>query len=147
MASVKRFEDLDVWKLSREMNDIVFKAILVKYENKYNPTINQLDKSCGSVMDNISEGFGRGGNREFSNFLSISKGSATETKSQLYRCLDRGYVSKVKFDEIIQLLELIIKKIGAFISYLNSSDFKGVKYISEPEVEYEIQNKNEEPTN
>lgn len=143
MASIKIFEDLDVWKLAREVNKNVFSSIVVKHENKFNPTIHQLDKSCGSIMDNISEGFGRGGNKEFVNFLSIAKGSATEAKSQLYRCMDRGYVSESKFNELKQQLELIIRKLGAFMSYLNSTDFKGIKYLKEPEVEYGLNAENE----
>ena len=49
----------------------------------------QINGSSGSIMDNIAEGFERSGRNEFINFLSYSKGSVGEVKSQLYRTLDR----------------------------------------------------------
>jgi four helix bundle protein len=79
-------------------------------------------------MDNIAEGFGRQGNNEFINFLTISNGSVLEVKSQLYRALDRKYIPTEKFNELEKLIEEISKMIAAFIIYLGKSDFRGKKF-------------------
>ncbi len=89
---------------------------------------NQLDSAAGSIMDNIAEGFEREGNKEFIQFLAIAKGSLAEVRSQLYRVKDRELVKKEEFEELQQKCLLLAGKLGAFISYLRNSDFKGNKF-------------------
>ena len=94
MAKVEHFEDLEVWQLGREIcKDIeelfVNTALGIRYKLR-----DQMDRSSGSIMDNIAEGFGRGGTLEFRNFLGYSRGSCTELKSQLYRARDKNLISE-----------------------------------------------------
>ncbi len=128
MATIKQFEDLDIWKLARILcNDIYKLAIKTDLRKDYR-LYNQIDGSSGSVMDNIAEGFERNGNKEFIQFLSIAKASCGETRSQLYRVYDRSYASKKEFELLQNQTLEISRKIGAFINYLSKSDFKGSKY-------------------
>ena len=122
------FEELDVWKLAREICDEVWLLIeSTSLKNDYSLK-NQMNASSGSIMDNIAEGFERNGNREFVQFLSVAKASCGELRSQLYRCLDRGHLDKEQFNKIYSKTITEGKKIGAFMAYLKKSERKGAKY-------------------
>lgn len=128
MATITKFEDLEIWQLARvQTND--FDSLIKNTSLAKNFELrNQMDASSGSVMDCIAEGFDRSGNKEFKNFLIISKGSNAEFRSQLYRCLDRKHITKEKFDEIVLKNIAIGNKLMSFITYLQNSDFKGQRY-------------------
>ncbi|WBV54709.1 four helix bundle protein [Chryseobacterium gambrini] len=128
MASVKTFEDLEIWQLSRALCKDIYDVIeSTNLKNNFK-LCNQIDSSSGSVMDNIAEGFEKNGNREFIQFLSIAKASCGETRSQLYRVFDRNFISEEKFETLREQTEVLSRKIGSFIKYLNITDLKGTKY-------------------
>jgi four helix bundle protein len=128
MATIKKFEDLEVWKLARVLNLKMANLLEEMKETKNFELRNQLDRSCGSVMDNIAEGFERDGNREFIQFLAISKGSLGEVRSQLYRSLDRKLLDQEEFEKINNDCLLLAGKIANFITYLRKSEIKGNKF-------------------
>ncbi|MCD4663909.1 MAG: four helix bundle protein, partial [Bacteroidales bacterium] len=93
MAKFTKFEDMQAWQKASKLSNVLYRLTEPeKYKNDY-ALIRQIRRSGGSIMDNIAEGFGRGGNKEFIHFLSSSMGSAFELKSQLYRAIDQNYIS------------------------------------------------------
>jgi four helix bundle protein len=128
MAKIERFEDLQVWQLAREICNDVWTLFETTSLGKDYELKNQMSRCSGSVMDNIAEGFERNGTREFIQFLSISKGSCGELKSQLYRALDRKHITQEQFENIIAKTDTENKKIGSFIVYLNSKEYRGSKF-------------------
>ena len=128
MATVTRFEDLEVWQMARKFAAAIYQLTLLEKFSREYKLKDQIKDSSGSVMDNIAEGFGRESRLEFINFLGIAKGSLNETKSQLYRSLDYGLINNEVFEVNYQEAELIAAKIGAFMIYLNKSLIKGQKF-------------------
>ncbi|PTS97891.1 four helix bundle protein [Flavobacterium sp. HMWF030] len=128
MVTINRFEDLEIWKEARRLAKEVH-LIAIHTELRSDLRFkNQIKASSGSVMDNIAEGFERDGNLEFRQFLSIAKGSAGETRSQLYRVFDFEYISEQKFEALKTDYGNLSGKIKNFITYLNKKDFKGNKF-------------------
>ena len=128
MATIKRFEEIISWKEARELNRILRKLIKEKKFEKNFSLISQIERSAGSIMDNIAEGFERGGNKEFIQFLYISKGSCGELRSQMYRAVDDGYISNEQFDLVSTYCLKISNLIFKLIEYLKSSELKGQKF-------------------
>jgi len=128
MATIGRFEEIVSWKESRKLNQVVGDLIDTgRFKNSYR-LINQIEGSAGSIMDNIAEGFERGGNKEFIQFLYIAKGSCGELRSQLYRALDRKYILQSEFDSFSVQAMKISSLIQKLINYLETSETKGIKY-------------------
>ena len=128
MATITKFEDLEIWQSARALNQKVDVILEKLNSDKSFALKDQLDRSAGSVMDNIAEGFERGGNREFMQFLSISKASLGEVRSQLYRSFDRKFISKEELEMFQNECINLASKVAKFMTYLKNSDFKGEKY-------------------
>jgi four helix bundle protein len=128
MSTWKSFEDIETWQLARTFSQDIFK--IMQYEGLKTDFAlkDQINRSSGSIMDNIAEGFGRGGTKEFINFLSIAKGSSEESRSQIHRISDRQYISNEEFKTLCDKTLEITNKIGALIAYLKKSGYRGTKF-------------------
>ena len=129
MVTITRFEELEIWQKAKQLANGIFQSYCnSELFSKDYQLKGQINRSSGSVMDNIAEGFERNGRNEFIQFLSIAKGSVGEVKSQLHRAFDRNYITKEQFDSLYSEADELGKKIGGFINYLNKSNFKGTKF-------------------
>ena len=122
MSTIKDFEDLEIWQMARAQSLRIYILLRKTSFEKEFEIKNQMKKSCGSVMDNIAEGFERETSSEFKRFLYISKASVGELRSQLYLSFDLNYISKDKFEELYQSATDISKMLSGLIKYLNHSN-------------------------
>jgi four helix bundle protein len=129
MPKITRFEDLKAWKNARDLCKFVYEITSAEPFNKDFRFRDQVRASSGSIMDNIAEGFERGGNKEFIQFLSIAKGSCGETRSQSYRAFDFGYITEKTLKELLDKTINLSKQISSFMAYLKRSRYKGSKYV------------------
>lgn len=128
MTKFQKFEDIQAWQLAREIAMDIWTLIETTPLKEDFALRNQINRSSGSIMDNIAEGAERNGNREFVQFLSIAKASCGEVRSQLYRAFDRKHITEEQLNSLLEKTVFEGKKLGALISYLNKSDQKGSKF-------------------
>lgn len=128
MSKVERFEDLKIWQLARELCQMIHKLTIKDQFSRDFKLVGQINGSSGSIMDNIAEGFERDGNKEFIQFLTFSKGSCGETRSQLYRALDYQYITPDEFDSAYKITLEESKMLKSFIQYLKDSELKGNRF-------------------
>ena len=137
MTGYQNSRNMQVWKDSRKLNQLLFEILKDKKEKDFGFLKNHLFRTAGSIMDNIAEGSERSGNKEFIQFLSISKGSTGELISQMYRAMDVGLISESEFNQCEEMLNDISKQLMNFMKYLKNSDRKGFKF-EESQAEYNL---------
>jgi len=130
--AVKYFEDLDVWKEARRLTQQVYGATEDSRFSRDFGLRDQIRPAAVSIMSNIAEGFERGGNQEFIQFLYIAKGSCGEVRSQLYVALDQEYVGRKLFDQMFNSLKRLSGMISNLIDYLKGSRMRGEKFKKRP---------------
>jgi four helix bundle protein len=125
---IERFEDILAWQKARVLTKEIYESTRMGLFAKDYGLKDQVQRASVSTMANIAEGFERGGDREFAQFLSNSKGSCGEVKSHLYVALDQGYVTRVSFEQLYAKADEISRLVGGFITYLRQSNLGGPKY-------------------
>lgn len=130
MATIKRFEDIEGWKIARTLTKKIYEVTSFGLFSKDFGLKDQIRRASVSIMSNIAEGFERDGNKEFINFLSIAKGSAGEVRSQLYVALDQAYISNDQFRDLYNLVVENGRVIAGLMNYLRETEIRGLKFKS-----------------
>jgi four helix bundle protein len=128
MRGVKHFEELEVWQKARAMAREIYACGSNREFARDFGLRDQIRRAAVSVVSNIAEGFERGGDREFRQFLAQAKGSCGEVRAQLYIALDQGYLSQEQFSCLRELALQISRMLAGLMSYLRSSELKGNKF-------------------
>jgi four helix bundle protein len=128
MATITRFEDIEGWKKARELVQEIYALSSAGSFAKNFGLRDQIRRAATSVMANIAEGFGRGGNKEFVQFLGHARGSCAEVKSHLYVARDSGVMGQPDFDRLYRLASEAEGLISGLMRYLQNSDVRGRKF-------------------
>ena len=119
MTTIKNFEELDIWMMSRELVNLVYSDFRKCRDFVFN---NQVTSAGISIMNNISEGFCRNSDAEFRQFLNISKGSAGEVKNMYYIAEDQVYVAPETALDRRQKCQNLINGTSRLMKYLKSGN-------------------------
>jgi four helix bundle protein len=120
MSKIERFEDLIAWQKARELTSKIYQITNIGEFARDFGLRDQIRRASVSMMSNIAEGFERFNPNEFHHFLSISKASCGEVRSQLYIASDINYVTKEQFFELKTKCEELSKIIGGLRSSVNN---------------------------
>jgi len=132
MATFKSFQEIEAWQKARVL---VREIYIVSSQGRFAKDFalrDQIRRAAVSVMSNIAEGYGRGGTKEFTQFLSVAKASAVEVVSHLYVALDQRYIDQETFDRLAGSADEVSRMIAGLMKYLRSVQIKGSKYKQTP---------------
>src|SRR3990172_1501371 len=125
---IKRFEELQCWQEARVLVNMVYEDIrnISNFQKDFRLN-GQITSAAISSMSNIAEGFSRRSNKEFIQFLFVSKSSATEVQSEAYVALDQKYIDQEIFEKIYNQAEKVSKLDSGLITYLltDQKKYKG----------------------
>ncbi|MEP7038997.1 MAG: four helix bundle protein [Acidobacteriota bacterium] len=128
MAKIEKFEDIQAWKLAREVTNQIYEISSNEKFSRDFALVNQIRRASISILSNSAEGFERSGNKEFLQFLAIAKGSCGEVRAQLYIAFDQKYIDETKFREMVNKLLEINRMIAGFMKYLQQTEMRGSKF-------------------
>ena len=137
MATIERFEDLEVWKTARALTNTVYDLTDQEPFSRDYGLKDQIRRASVSVMSNVAEGFESRTQALFVEFLGRAKGSAGEVRCQLYIALDRRYVSPSQFVETSDLAEKASRQIHRMMEYLKSRP--NASRLREEDIEYPLE--------
>ncbi|MBK7131919.1 MAG: four helix bundle protein [Bacteroidales bacterium] len=121
MGTVKDFEDLEIWKMSRKLVNGIYSDFRECRDYSFR---DQITRAGVSIMNNISEGFCRSSDAEFRHFLNISKGSAGEVKNMYYIAEDQKFVDNPISVDRRNKSQQLINSISALMKYLNTKNLE-----------------------
>jgi four helix bundle protein len=122
MATIKRFEDLELWKEARSLVKQIYQITSQGPFARDFEMRGQIRSAALSSMNNTAEGFERGSNKEFIYFLTIAMGSSAEVRSILYAALDQNYVTQELFSQGLERTLSFSRRGARLISYLRTNN-------------------------
>jgi four helix bundle protein len=121
MATIERFEELDVWRTARKLTNRVYEHTRQEPFSKDFGLRDQIQRAAVSIMSNIAEGFESRTQSIFVDDLGHARASAGEVRAQLYVASDPDYLSDPEFEVTDDLADKASRQLFRLIQYLNSN--------------------------
>lgn len=118
MGTVKDFEDLEIWKMARELVNLIYSDFRDCHDYCFR---DQITRAGISIMNNICEGFCRNSDAEFRQFLNISKGSSGEVKNMYYIAEDQNYIDPEISTDRRNKTQRLVNNTSTLMKYLKTS--------------------------
>lgn len=128
MATFKSFEEIAAWQQARCLAKLIYEVSAKGAFGRDFALRDQIRRAAVSALSNIAEGFGRGGVREFIQFLAVARGSTSEVSAQLYVALDQGYLTDEGFRQLQDQATRTGSVISGLIRYLQTTKLQGSKF-------------------
>lgn len=136
MTAITRFEDIEAWKSSRQLTNLVYSHTNQTVFSRDFGLRDQIRRASVSVMSNIAEGFESRTDMQFINFLGMARASAGEVRAQLYIAPDQKYITEEQFKETFDVCQICARQIASFIKYLEANPRQ--RRVSDDGAEYEV---------
>ncbi len=120
MGNINSYKDLKIWQKGIELVEIIYKITISFPQNEQYGLTSQIRRSSVSVPSNIAEGWGRGYNNNFLQFIKIARGSLYELETQLIIAFKIQLIKKEDFEMIQSLILIESKMINSFITTLKN---------------------------
>ena len=124
MATIEKFEELEVWKTSMNLCADIYKLTNTELFAKDYGLKDQIRRASVSVPSNISEGYERDSKKQFLYFLVIAKGSCGELRTQLKIAQLLDYLNEEEYMKINEKALSTSKQLAGFIKYLKQYESK-----------------------
>jgi four helix bundle protein len=109
-----RFQDLEIWKDSKDLSKGLFIVANELKRDKYHSFSDQLFRAALSITNNIAEGSGSTSKKDFGNFLVIARKSVFECANIIIILNDIGLIKNDEKDRNLKSLKELSKKIYFF---------------------------------
>ena len=121
---MRDFKKLEVWRISIFVNKLVYRVTKDFPKDEIYGLTSQIRRASVGISSNIAEGCGRRTSRDFVQFLHNAMGSLKEVESQVFIAKELGYLMNDGFNELVEELDKLGRKLNLFIRHV---EMEGIK--------------------
>jgi four helix bundle protein len=123
---VLKVEDLEIYQMAEDLSDRIWE-LCIRLDYFAKDTVGkQMVRAADSISANIAEGHGRYHFNDRLRFCYYARGSLLECRSWLFKAIRRNLI-KNKIEEITEIIEILPKRLNAYIGSIKKAHEKDVK--------------------